>query len=309
MGQRVKFRSLDVAHEVAFLDLPNPGLRGHPTSHAGKQKRDGRKEGGWNAEAVTISRVRRGAAPNPFRTSGGGGGSAYGKGRKKTSLEPRQHLTATAKEGGRLEPGKRGGPKRTPGRGPGAQILGHGFLWKPGTPSFCSVLGPSHPRACLSLHTTLPAFCLQSLRKAFTLAATATREAEVELPSRDIYHLHPTVPLQGPRTARLGPCLSHAASVSWCTGHANLLIKHGREADTGARENSLPVKGPGGDSRSSWQNLGSKSQRSMARSGWGRNLGGVQRAAAERRCGRSPGRQGQALGKAQYAKGLGSCFF
>lgn len=146
MGQRVKFRSLDVAHGVAFLDLPNPGLRGHPTSHAGKQKRDGGREGGWNAEAVTISRVHRGAAPNPFRTSGGGGGSAYGKGRKKTSLEPRQHLTATAKEGGRLEPGKRGGPKRTPGRGPGAQILGHGFLWKPGTPSFCSVLGPSHPR-------------------------------------------------------------------------------------------------------------------------------------------------------------------
>lgn len=170
-------------------------------------------------------------------------------------------------------------------------------------------LGLLTPGACLSLHTTLPAFCLQSLRKAFTLAATATREAEVELPSRDIYHLHPTVPLQGPRTARLGPCLSHAASVSWCTGHANLLIKHGREADTGARENSLPVKGPGGDSRSLWQNLGSKSQRSMARSGWGRNLGGVQRAAAERRCGRSPGRQGQALGKAQYAKGLGSCFF
>lgn len=238
MGQRVKFRSLDVAHGVAFLDLPNPGLRGHPTSHAGKQKRDGRREGGWNAEAVTISRVRQGAAPNPFRTSGGGGGSAYGKGRKKTSLEPRQHLTATAKEGGRLEPGKRGGPKRTPGRGPGAQILGHGFLWKPGTPSFCSVLGPSHPRACLSLHTTLPAFCLQSLRKAFTLAATATREAEVELPSRDIYHLHPTVPLQGPRTARLGPCLSHAASVSWCTGHANC------SSNTAERLTREPVKIP-----------------------------------------------------------------
>lgn len=33
------------------------------------------------------------------------------------------------------------------------------------------------------------------------------------------------------------------------------LIKHGREADAGARENPLPVKGPGGDSRSSWQNL------------------------------------------------------
>lgn len=162
MGQRVKFRSLDVAHEVAFLDLPNPGLRGHPTSHAGKQKRDGRKEGGWNAEAVTISRVRGGAAPNPFRTSGGGGGSAYGKGRKKTSLEPRQHLTATAKEGGRLEPGKRGGPKRTPGRGPGAQILGHGFLWKPGTPSFCSVLGPSRPRG-LPLSPYHPSCLLPSL--------------------------------------------------------------------------------------------------------------------------------------------------
>lgn len=99
-------------------------------------------------------------------------------------------------------------------------------------------LGLLTPGACLSLHTTLPAFCLHSLRKAFTLAATATREAEVELPSRDIYHLHPMVPLQGHRTARLGPCLSHAASVSWCIGHANC------SSNTAERLTREPVKIP-----------------------------------------------------------------
>lgn len=171
-----------------------------------------------------------------------------------------------------------------------------------GAPSFYSCLGLLTPRACLSLSPHHPACLLPSVPlQGLHPGSDSFPGGRDETALQGHASPSPNGAAPGPQDReawRLGPCLSHAASVSWCTGPAK------RSSNTAERPTREPVripclsKGlavtPGARDRT-W----STSQRSRARSGSGRNLGGSQRAAAERRRGRRPGWQGQALRKAR----------
>ena len=166
----------------------------------------------------------------------------------------------------------------------------------------------SHPGPSLSA-PSLPASCLQSLYKTFPLGVTVIPEAETSLLPRDTHRL-PSWASPGPR----GPVcvLLHGRTLQICLITAICANHSPKTGESPCRrhESSLLAlrahQRAWCNSKRSWQTR-SKSPRSMARSGWGLNLGATQR--VHKSQGEEGHRAREAGGRGRLSKGPGTDVF